>query len=96
MPPGGPYRLVWRRRGTCWNGYLERRGADDMPATSERQQKFMRAELGRKQAGKKTKTGMSEAQLEEYAKGMVKEPKKPALGRQAGPKKPPMPRAPGY
>lgn len=27
----------------------------------------MGAELGRKRAGKKTKTGMSEAQLEEYA-----------------------------
>ena len=67
-----------------------------MPATSEKQRRFMGAELARKRAGKQTQTGMSEAQLEEYAKGMVKEPKKPALGRQAGPKKPPMPRGAGY
>ena len=60
-----------------------------MPATSEKQRKFMGAELARKRAGKKTQTGMSESQLEEFAKGMVKTP---AKGRQAGPKKPPMPR----
>jgi hypothetical protein len=39
-----------------------------MPAKSEKQRKFMGAELGRKKAGKKTKTGMSKEQLEEYAK----------------------------
>jgi hypothetical protein len=38
-----------------------------MPAKSEKQRKFMGAELARKRAGKKTKTGMSEKQLEEYA-----------------------------
>jgi hypothetical protein len=38
-----------------------------MPAKTEKQRKFMGAELARKRAGKKTKTGMSEAQLEEYA-----------------------------
>lgn len=38
-----------------------------MPAVSKKQQRFMGAELGRKKAGKKTKTGMSEKQLEEYA-----------------------------
>ena len=38
-----------------------------MPAKSEKQRKFMGAELGRKRAGKKTKTGMSEKQLEEFA-----------------------------
>ncbi len=38
-----------------------------MPAKSEKQRKFMGAELSRKRAGKKTKTGMSEKQLEEYA-----------------------------
>lgn len=37
------------------------------PAVSKRQQKFMGAELGRKRAGKKTKTGMSEKQLGEFA-----------------------------
>ena len=38
-----------------------------MPAVSKKQQRFMGAELGRKRAGKKTQTGMSEKQLEEYA-----------------------------
>ena len=38
-----------------------------MPAVSKKQQQFMGAELSRKRAGKKTKTGMSEKQLEEYA-----------------------------
>lgn len=37
------------------------------PAVSERQRKFMGAELGRKRAGKQTKTKMSEKQLEEFA-----------------------------
>lgn len=38
-----------------------------MPAKSKAQQRFMGAELARKRAGKKTKTGMSEKQLEDYA-----------------------------
>ena len=38
-----------------------------MPAVSKKQQRFMGAELSRKRAGKKTKTGMSAKQLEEYA-----------------------------
>ena len=38
-----------------------------MPAKSEKQRKFMGAELQRKREGKKTKTGMSEQQLEELA-----------------------------
>jgi len=38
-----------------------------MPAKTEKQGKFMGAELGRKRAGKKTKTGMSEKKLEEMA-----------------------------
>jgi hypothetical protein len=38
-----------------------------MPSTSERQRKFMGAELARKRAGKGTKTGMSEQQLREFA-----------------------------
>jgi hypothetical protein len=37
-----------------------------MPAKSERQRKFMCSELGRKRRGKKTRTGMSEAQLKEF------------------------------
>ena len=38
-----------------------------MPAKSEKQRRFMGAELARKRAGKKTQTGMSEKQLEEFA-----------------------------
>jgi hypothetical protein len=38
-----------------------------MPAKSEKQRKFMGAELARKRAGKRTRTGMSEKQLEDYA-----------------------------
>lgn len=38
-----------------------------MPATSERQRRFMGAELARSRAGKRTKTGMNQRQLEEFA-----------------------------
>jgi hypothetical protein len=38
-----------------------------MPAKSEKQRTFKGAELERKREGKKTKTGMSEKQLEDYA-----------------------------
>ena len=38
-----------------------------MPAKSEKQRKFMGAELERKREGKKTKTDMSEKELEKYA-----------------------------
>ena len=38
-----------------------------MPAKSKAQQRFMGAELARKRAGKKTRTGMSERQLHEFA-----------------------------
>lgn len=38
-----------------------------MPSVSKKQQKFMGTELARKRAGKKTKTKMTEKQLEEYA-----------------------------
>lgn len=62
-----------------------------MPPKSERQRKFMGAELSRKRAGKKTETGMSETQLEDFAtkpKGkklpaVAKKKKKP-IKRQAG------------
>ena len=51
-----------------------------MPARSKKQQQFMGAELARKRAGKKTKTKMTEAQLEEFAgtkhKGLPKRKKK--------------------
>ena len=38
-----------------------------MPAKSEKQRRFMGAELARARAGKKTRTGMSEAKLREFA-----------------------------
>ena len=38
-----------------------------MPARSEKQRKFMGAELERKREGKPTKTGMSEKQLQDFA-----------------------------
>jgi hypothetical protein len=38
-----------------------------MPAKTEKQRKFMGAELERKREGKKTKTNMSEKELEKYA-----------------------------
>lgn len=39
-----------------------------MPAKSEKQRRMMGAELRRKRRGQKTKTGMSEEQLREYAR----------------------------
>ena len=38
-----------------------------MPAKSKVQQKLMGADLSRARAGKKTRTGMTKDQLEEYA-----------------------------
>jgi hypothetical protein len=38
-----------------------------MPSVSERQRKYMGADLARKRKGKKTRTGMSETQLREFA-----------------------------
>ena len=38
-----------------------------MPARTEKQRKFMGAELQRKREGKQTKTDMSEAELEKMA-----------------------------
>ena len=46
-----------------------------MPAVSERQRKFMGAELGRLRAGKHTQTGMSESQLRDFAKKRKKRKK---------------------
>ena len=39
-----------------------------MPAKSAKQRRFMGVELARKRAGKKTRTGMSERKLKEYAR----------------------------
>lgn len=38
-----------------------------MPAKSKKQQQFMGAELARKRQGKSTTTGMSEADLKDFA-----------------------------
>jgi hypothetical protein len=38
-----------------------------VPAKTEKQRKFMGAELARKRAGKKTRTEMSEKELAKYA-----------------------------
>lgn len=38
-----------------------------MPAASKAQQAYMAIDLKRKRAGKKTKTGLSEAQLTDFA-----------------------------
>ena len=38
-----------------------------MPARSEKQRRFLAADRERAREGKRTKTGMSEAQLEDYA-----------------------------
>ena len=46
------------------------------PAKSERQRKMMGAELARKRAGKRTKTGMSEKQLEDFARKPIKKKRK--------------------
>jgi len=50
-----------------------------MPAKSEKQRKFMGAELGRLRAGEKTKTGMSEQQLSEFASKSLDKPIKHKL-----------------
>ena len=51
-----------------------------MPAKSKAQQRFFGAELARRKAGKKTRTGMSTADMEDYAatkhKGLPKQSKK--------------------
>lgn len=55
-----------------------------MPSVSQKQQKFMGAELARKRAGKKTQTGMSEAQLGDFAS--TKRKGLPKTAKSAGPK----------
>jgi len=43
-------------------------GYRENPAVSERQRRFMCAELGRKRAGKKTQTGMTDRQLRDFCR----------------------------
>ena len=52
-----------------------------MPAKTERQRGFMGAELTRLRAGKKTKTGMSEKQLREFASSVDPEASPPKKHR---------------
>jgi hypothetical protein len=46
-----------------------------MPATSEKQRRFMGAELARLRSGKKTRTGMSEEDLRDFASKPIKRAK---------------------
>ena len=55
-----------------------------MPSASRKQQKFFQAELGRKREGKKTKTGLSEETLSEFASSIDTSQKKKA-GKQNSP-----------
>lgn len=55
-----------------------------MPARSKSQQRMMGADLARARAGKKTRTGMTESQLEDFAstsrKGLPERSKSRATG----------------
>ena len=42
-----------------------------MPSKTEKQRKMMGADLARARAGQRTKTGMSESQLRDYARKPV-------------------------
>ena len=58
------------------------------PAKSKAQQRLMGADLARARAGKKTRTGMSERQLEEFASTPTKGlPMKKARGHKGKAKK---------
>ena len=48
---------------------------------SERQRRYLGADLARARKGKKTKTGMSEGQLSEYLTGSKKKPLRKKLRR---------------
>jgi hypothetical protein len=51
-----------------------------MPAASEKQRRFMGAELARRRSGKKTKTGMSESQLRDFAMKPKRKKLRPGAG----------------
>jgi hypothetical protein len=51
-----------------------------MPAYTEKQRRFMGAELARLRAGKRTQTGMSESQLRDFAKKRKKRRKHGNIG----------------
>lgn len=56
-----------------------------MPATSQAQAKFFGAELSRSRRGKKTRTGLSQGKLSEFAstkrKGLPKRKGNPTMSR---------------
>lgn len=55
-----------------------------MPAYTEKQRRFMGAELARKRAGKSTQTGMTESQLRDFARKPVAKRKKKHTLRSMG------------
>lgn len=55
-----------------------------MPSVSDRQQRFMGADLERAREGKKTVTGMSEAQLEDFARKRHHHNSNPKETRESG------------
>jgi hypothetical protein len=67
----GPYETEVMARHTLSQlkkqyGYKENPCECKNPATSERQRRFMCSELGRKRAGQKTRTSMTERQLKDF------------------------------
>jgi hypothetical protein len=58
-----------------------------MPATSDKQRRFMGMELAAKRAGKPTQTKMSEQQLADFAAATL-EPKRPKQPRKPQPTQP--------
>lgn len=52
-----------------------------MPAYTEKQRRFMGAELARKRAGKHTQTGMSESQLRDFASKPTRRRRKHSMPR---------------
>ncbi|MEO0249327.1 MAG: DUF3008 domain-containing protein [candidate division WOR-3 bacterium] len=55
-----------------------------MPAYSEKQRRFMGAELARLREGKKTRTGMSEEQLRDFARKPIRRMEKRNTSRRMG------------
>jgi hypothetical protein len=83
MPPGQPDRPPSQRACDPDSRTVAAASGPDarlrrwpMPAKTEKQRKFMGAELQRKREGKKTRTDMSEKQLEEFASKDDKDKKK--------------------
>jgi hypothetical protein len=62
----GPYPTEQEANITLGN--FKKVGWHDNPAVSERQRKFMCADLGRLRSGKKTQTGMNERQLRDFCR----------------------------